>query len=858
MPPALASKRALPSKEQTLFKELLTLYETRQLKKGLKAADQILKKAPEHGETMCMKGLILTHLGRREEGLDLVKKGIRFDLTSHIVWHVFGLIQKGEKNYEEALKSYTQALRFDKENMNIMRDAANLQAYLRHFEVLVETRTTLLRLRPNLRQNWVALAVAHHLNGNPIEAKKVLEQYEATIKDVPAHDVEYSEVLLYHIRILEELEDYSQALSILDSNAKSRVIVDRIAVMEFRARILTKSGQTQAAQDAWRTLIQQNPDNPHYYHGFLKTKDINLESLTEETRSKALECLKELSDALPKVATPKRLSLNAASGDEFVGLVKPYIESSLKKGIPSLFVDLKPLYSDSFKRDTIETAVDAFRSSLAPPSPTAATPGSEPPTTYLWSLYFLAQHHTYLGDHTKALSYADEALTHTPTLPELLSVKARILKRAGDPYGAARLADDARLLDGQDRFLNTKCAKYFLRAGFIDEASNILGLFTKKDAASPGADLTEMQSLLYLTEESRAHERLGNFALALKRCSALQKVFADYEDDQYDFHSYSMRKFNLNAYISMMKWEDNLRLHPAYVSTALLAVGIYVRLHDDPSLAKGKQDGVLTDAEKKAKKKAKKASQKQQEDPKKPSTNTNEDKGLEPPVVDDDPDGTKMLATTTPLEDAQKWLDPIIALDISDLETWLISYDVAIRRKKYIQAARTLHRAKSIDEQSAGLHWRIVDFHTKVKTLTEPLAEPVNSALVEALRMLLPDDVSPENFNGQYLQRHPSLPGCVLSAAKATKVLGASQEEVESTVFSILNPDVSLTAPTALEAWEFLKSISSSRADELQKACASRFPLSTVFLPPTELAERRRAALTPGLANGTDDQETIG
>lgn len=61
-----------------------------------------------------MKGLILTHMGRRDEGIELVKKGVRLDLTSHIVWHVFGLIQKGEKNYEEALKSYTQALKFDK------------------------------------------------------------------------------------------------------------------------------------------------------------------------------------------------------------------------------------------------------------------------------------------------------------------------------------------------------------------------------------------------------------------------------------------------------------------------------------------------------------------------------------------------------------------------------------------------------------------------------------------------------------------------------------------------------------------------------------------------------------------------
>lgn len=52
MPPAsmpIPAKRALPSKEATLFKELLTFYETRQLKKGLKTADLILKKFPEHG-----------------------------------------------------------------------------------------------------------------------------------------------------------------------------------------------------------------------------------------------------------------------------------------------------------------------------------------------------------------------------------------------------------------------------------------------------------------------------------------------------------------------------------------------------------------------------------------------------------------------------------------------------------------------------------------------------------------------------------------------------------------------------------------------------------------------------------------
>jgi hypothetical protein len=43
------AKRILPSKEAILFKDLLNLYESRQLKKALKTADQILKKFPEHG-----------------------------------------------------------------------------------------------------------------------------------------------------------------------------------------------------------------------------------------------------------------------------------------------------------------------------------------------------------------------------------------------------------------------------------------------------------------------------------------------------------------------------------------------------------------------------------------------------------------------------------------------------------------------------------------------------------------------------------------------------------------------------------------------------------------------------------------
>lgn len=45
----------------------------------------------------------------------------------------------------------------------------------------------------------------------------------------------------------------------------------------------------------------------------------------------------------------------------------------------------------------------------------------------------------------------EQCVAHTPTLEEAYGVKARILKHAGDPEGAAAAADRARHMDLADR-----------------------------------------------------------------------------------------------------------------------------------------------------------------------------------------------------------------------------------------------------------------------------------------------------------------------------------------------------------------------------------------------------------------------
>lgn len=108
----------------------------KQYKNGLKLAKQILTnpKFTEHGETLAMKGLTLNCLGRKEEAYEHVKRGLRNDLKSHVCWHVYGILQRTDKKYDEAIKCYRNALKWDKDNIQILRDLSLLQIQMRDLE----------------------------------------------------------------------------------------------------------------------------------------------------------------------------------------------------------------------------------------------------------------------------------------------------------------------------------------------------------------------------------------------------------------------------------------------------------------------------------------------------------------------------------------------------------------------------------------------------------------------------------------------------------------------------------------------------------------------------------------------------
>uniref|UniRef100_A0A061RQR2 N-alpha-acetyltransferase auxiliary subunit-like n=1 Tax=Tetraselmis sp. GSL018 TaxID=582737 RepID=A0A061RQR2_9CHLO len=200
----------------------------------------------------------------------------------------------------------------------------------------------------------------------------------------------------------------------------------------------------------------------------------------------------------------------------------------------------------------------------APPPDNDDDPQKSPPPL-VWAQLFLAQHHSRLRDTERALEYVEKVIAAAPGLIEGFSVKAKILKHAGDLEGAAKAAEKARSMDLADRYLNSTAAKAFFRAGRVETAESTAALFTKDN--DQVNNLYDMQCMWYEIECGRAHAAKNNHGRALKNFLAVTKHFADFVEDQFDFHSYCIRKLTLRSYMSLLKLEDRIM---SSISTASL------------------------------------------------------------------------------------------------------------------------------------------------------------------------------------------------------------------------------------------------------------------------------------------------
>lgn len=775
----------LPAKDQAVFRSIVKFYETKQYKKGVKAADGILKKHPDHGETLCMKGLTLSYLDRKEEAYELVKKGLKHDVRSHVCWHVFGLLYRQDRDYLEAMKCYKQALRIDPENIQILRDLSLLQIHRRDLTGFAETRRKLLQVKPNHRLNWVGYAIAEHLCNEFEFSWTCIDNYEKEFKDENVPEYENSELFLYKAAIIEEAGRFEEALDCLTKHEKD--IVDKLGFLEMKGRLLMFLKRYDEAAEVFRTLVGLNPEHHIYilalmanqpnFHRFWpplpapkargSVNEVNgepdkvpptmssfpasmhpegmpiwgwlapehslkpqrrvaigkrqhkrrldsyepLTQLTDEEQDAVMAFFDDLQQTYPKSDSLQRLLLYFLTGERFQSRVDAYLRPRLRKGVPSLFRMLRPLYFQEGKPALVEQLllqyVDKLQEEVAWFGPKVGEEGAsppteedeEPPSSLLFAFMCTAEHFDFIGDTSKALEYADKGIEHTPTFVEIYGCKARIYKHAGDLEQSAYWANEVRSMDLADRFLNCQCVRAYLRHDDIPTGAERALMFSQsKDPDGPEqSNLHDMQAMWYESAVGRSYCRQKNYGKALKEFHETFKHFNDIAEDQFDFHNYCLRKNTLKSYVAMLRMQEKLYSHKFYRRAAKDTIRIYMDLYDqkargDAVASTAVEDGskeVELSAEEKKRQKhaAKRAKKKEDEDKSAKAAATTT--GGKPKKVDDDPDGGKLLAKD-PMEESSKHVRNLVLYSSGDPASHVLTYEVFSRRGKQLHCLQAL------------------------------------------------------------------------------------------------------------------------------------------------------------------------
>jgi N-alpha-acetyltransferase 15/16, NatA auxiliary subunit len=463
----------------------------------------------------------------------------------------------------------------------------------------VQSRNRILEMKPTLRASWSAASVANFMIGQYQVAFDMITKYRAAAYIEDRGDAyQESELYLYQCRCLESLEKYQEALDFLQANEKH--IVDKLGFNTKVAELNVLVGNFAVGKEKWLALVKDQPDNYRLHCG-LQAAYLELDTATAlemfgllrmEVPSTALALTAEQLAVLRELyATTLGGSKKGAVGklaltlfpvgaaDTDAEALRPALDAHLRlnlhNAVPALFHDVcslirvvDPLSSSSsgsgssltrtvFAQEPADFQthpvaqlalglVEGYITSLRACNkfdPADSKP--EPPTALLWALYLKAHLQELSGNLDAALQTIEESLEHTPTALDMQGKKARLLKKMGRYTDAAVVMDECRALDLQDRYLNNKATKYFLRADEVPLAMNTIALFTKGEQESQSF-LYDMQCNWYELELAESYARTKQWGPALRKFYAIQKHFLDYTEDMFDFHQFAIRKVTID------------------------------------------------------------------------------------------------------------------------------------------------------------------------------------------------------------------------------------------------------------------------------------------------------------------------
>ena len=501
---------------------------------------------------------------------------MKINLKSSKVWQFYALFYKEQKNYAQAVKCYTFANKYEPDNLNILKDLSNLLLYLGNFNDFAKYSLQCVSIKPALSVNWVQYSLAEYFLKDYEKAlhaiDSVLKSFEDTMKKQEMH-----EVLLFKSNILFKLNKYEECIDLLEKNL-DKWCVDRATFIEKIIYSCIKTNNVEKGIKYCKMALKINPENINTYLSYfnLKIKDLNFSKyedlfIMEEKSPKRKEIydilVKEIEPELTKVKINEKIKLGLLEGEEFKKSFSKYFYKNIKNNLPSFFNNIKFIYQypqQKSKIPIIESILTSNISSIEKEqsltqeilSLNLDNSNLNIPTTFIWVYYFSAQHFEIMGNSEKALEYINKAIKLTPSVVEFFMVKARILKHNLLYEESSIAMGKAKDLDLSDRYLNAKHAKSVVRNNDVDEGCKIMMEFVKNPLVEE--NMLRYQCLWFKIETGIAYLKSGKLLLSHRMFKGILDNFKEMYEDQSDFYNYSLRRYMLCDFYSLINYTKNM------------------------------------------------------------------------------------------------------------------------------------------------------------------------------------------------------------------------------------------------------------------------------------------------------------
>lgn len=182
------------------------------------------------------------------------------------------------RNYVEAKKAYVNALKYEPENKNVLRDLALLQNQLGEWEEFAETRRKIVVLTPQIN-NWIAYCLAVYLTKDYKLCNTIFDSIDEILGVNPLESLkgnELNELYIFRTTLIEQTDGAKKAIKFITKNKK--YILDETRYLEIIIKLYLKNNQKSKALESIHDLLKINPCNAEYYKLVFQAKDFDIEN----------------------------------------------------------------------------------------------------------------------------------------------------------------------------------------------------------------------------------------------------------------------------------------------------------------------------------------------------------------------------------------------------------------------------------------------------------------------------------------------------------------------------------------------------------------------------------------------------